>query len=129
MEKIGKEPSIDKGAEAMEKRAIAEKNPEFAGLLKEDQVIAMLNAGFESKLSVRAASDEELIKIDGIGAATVIKLREWSVFEVPEGDAISLRHLALNDGTDTPYNVNPGDIIPAHLGAEDQVNAGRAIWK
>lgn len=115
--------------EVMEERAIAEKPmPEYAKFLKEEQVTELIKAGYTDKLSIRAASDEELIKVNGVGPATILKLREWGVVEVEKGDAVAKRFLALRDGADS-LDVRPGDIIPARFGAERWVKSGKATWK
>ena len=102
--------------------------PEYDKFLKPAQVDALLGSGYANKHSVRTASDEDLIKLSGIGAATVIKLKEWAVGEVSEGDAISKRHLALKANGER-LDVAPGDIIPAKFGAEEIVKSGKATWE
>lgn len=102
---------------------------EIGEILKEAQVEALEKAGLVDKVSIRAASDEDLIKIDGIGPATVIKLREWGVIEVEKGDAVAKRFLVLKCAGEDPLNVKPGDIIPARYGAEVVVKSGKATWE
>jgi len=104
------------------------KAPEYEAFLNAAQVEALQKAGLIDKLSVRRATDEELIKLDGIGPATIIKLRDWCVDEVAEGDAISLRNLALNANGER-LDVLPGDVIPARFGAARQVEKGKATWR
>lgn len=104
------------------------KVPEYEKFLKPAQVKALQNAGFPDKLSIRAASDEELIKLDGIGPATIIKLREWGVIKVEKGDAIAKRFLVLKCG-DERLNIRPGDVIPSRFGAEEIVKKGKASWQ
>ena len=133
MEEIGKEKEldnsqIDKIVDAMQARAIAEKLPEYAELLKDEQVEAMLKAGLESKADVRAASDESLMGIKGVGLSALNKLRELSSADVGKGNAIARRYLALNNGEET-LDVSPGDIIPAKFGAKEQVEKGKASWQ
>ena len=96
-------------------------------ILKEAQIEALEEADLMDKQSVRAASDETLIKIQGIGPATIIKLREWSVTEVDDGDAISLRFLLLKNSGER-LDVAPGDVIPARFGAARHVETGKARW-
>ena len=102
--------------------------PEYEKFLKKEQVEALQKAGFVDKKAVRAASDEDLVKVAGIGAASVIKLREWAIGKVDAGDAISKRFLALKCGEES-LDVRPGDIIPAKFGAERQVEKGKATWQ
>lgn len=128
MTEVGK-TQIEEGGKEMDKRALAEKPmPGYASFLKEEQVAELVKAGLNDKVSIRAASDEDLVKIDGIGAATVLKLREWSIIEVAEGDAVSKRFLVLKDGEDR-LDVRPGDVIPARFGAERWVKSGKATWQ
>ncbi len=103
------------------------KVPDYEKFLKSAQVEALQNAGYKDELSIRAASDEELIKLDGIGPATIIKLREWGVIKVEKGDAIAKRFLVLKCG-DERLDVRPGDVIPARFGAEEIVESGKATW-
>ena len=119
---------VDKAVEAMEARAIAEKQPAYAKLLKPEQVEAMLMVGIESIEDVRAASDEELVKIKGIGLSALNKLREWSSADVGKGNAVARRYLSLKNGEET-LDVRPGDIIPARFGAAEQVEKGKASWQ
>lgn len=105
-----------------------EKAPEYEAFLNAAQVEALQKAGFIDKVTVRRATDEELIKLNGIGPATIIKLRDWCIGEVAEGDAVSLRCLSLNANGEI-LDVNPGDIIPAKFGAARQVEKGKASWK
>ena len=122
------EEQIDEIADAMELRALAEKEPAFAKLLKPEQVVAMQTAGFFSKEDIRAASDEELIGVKSVGLAAVQTLRDWSSEDVEKGDAVARRFLALKDGDDS-LDVRPGDVIPARFGAEEQVEKGKATWR
>ena len=115
--------------DVMEVKAVEKKEvPEFAKFLKEEQVAALVKAGYVDKLSVRAASDEQLVKVEGIGAATVMKLREWGISEVEKGNAIARRFLVLKCGDET-LDVRPGDIIPAKFGAKEVVEKGKASWE
>jgi len=101
---------------------------EIGEILNKKQLEAMEKAGFSEKIAIRAASDSQLVAVDGIGAATVVKLREWSIYELPEGDAVAHSCLILKDG-DERLQVLPGDIIPARFGAARQVEKGRATWE
>ena len=119
---------INEIADALEKRAVAKKLPAFAKLLKPEQVDAMLEAELATKEDIRAASDEDLIKVKGIGLATVQALRDWSVEDLEKGNAIARRFLVLRCG-DESLDVRPGDIIPAKFGAKEQVERGKASWQ
>lgn len=126
---------VDKIAKVMEERAIAEKAPEYAEIVNPAQVEALLAEGLESKEDIRALTDEELVKIDGIGAATVTKLREWGIEDVEKGNAIARCFLALKssnerdeNGDKLRLNVRPGDVIPTEYGAEELVEKGQASW-
>ena len=115
--------------EEIEEEVVEEKEaPEYEKFLNKGQVEALKKAGLVDKISIRAASDEDLIKLDGIGAATVVKLREWGVGDVKEGDAISLRCLVLKR-EDEVLEVAPGDIIPARFDAARAVEKGQATWE
>jgi hypothetical protein len=46
------------------------------GFLSAEQRAALASAGFDSPEAIRAATDEQLDAVDGIGEATVAKLRE-----------------------------------------------------
>ena len=127
-DKVLEDSQIDKIAEVMEKRALAEKHPAYAHLLKPEQVEAMVKAELMSKEDIRAASDEDLIKIRGVGLAAVQSLRDWSVEDLGKGNAIARRFLVLKDGDDS-LDVRPGDVIPARFGAENMVKAGKASWQ
>ena len=122
------EKQLNKVAELMEQRSVAEKQPAYAELLKPDQVEGMLKAGIESMEDVRAASDEALIKIKGIGSSALQALREWSSKDIGKGNAIARRYLALNNGKET-LDVKPGDIIPEKFGAAEMVEKGKASWE
>ena len=119
---------IDKIAEVMERRALAEKAPGYSGLLKPEQEKALMDAGLMSKEDVRAASDEDLIKVKSVGLAAVQILRDWSVKDLGKGSAIARRYLALKDGADR-LDVSPGDVIPAGFGAQEAVDKGQAAWQ
>lgn len=118
---------IEKIASIMEKRSAAEAQAEFADLLRPDQVEALIKAGIKSKEDIRAASDEELVNIKGIGAVSVASLREWSIGGVEKGAAISKRFLVLTNGAER-LDVRPGDVIPAEFGAARAVEKGQAYW-
>ena len=108
---------------------VEEVTPEYPAFLDKKQVASLEKARIVDKFSVRAASDEQLVKLEGIGAATVIKLREWAVGAVPKGDAIAMRVLVFPDENGDPVEFLPGDIIPAEYGAEEQVKKGKARWQ
>jgi hypothetical protein len=127
-EQIINDSQIDKIAEVMERRALAEKQPAFAHLLKPEQVEAMVKVGLMDKEDIRSASDEDLIKIKSVGLAAVQILRDWSVEDLKKGTAIARRYLVLKDGKDR-LDVSPGDEIPARFGAEEMVAAGKASWQ
>jgi len=120
--------AVDKIAEVMERRALAEKAPAYSGLLKAEQESALVEEGLLNKEDIRAASDEELIKIKGVGLAAVQKLRDWSVKDLKKGNAIARRYLALKCDGET-LDVSPGDEIPARFGAEEAVAKNKATWK
>ena len=122
------EEQIDEIADAMEKRALAEKEPAFARLLKPEQVTALQLAGLFSMEDVRAATDEKLMGVKSVGLAAVQILRDWSSEDIEKGDAVARRYLALIDGKDS-LDVSPGDIIPARFGAAEQVEKGKATWE
>jgi len=131
MTEIGEIREID---DIMEERVEAEQEAEkpiegFEKFLKPAQADALKEARFVDKKSIRAASDEDLVKVNGIGAVAVVKLREWAVpEELKEGDAISLRCLVFADEDGFPVNILPGDIIPAKFDAARCVEKGQAVW-
>lgn len=118
---------LDKVAEIMEKRVTAEANAEFAKMLKPEQVEALIKAGFKNKEKIRAASDEDLVAVKGIGIAAAQVLRDWATGGVKKGDAIATRYLVLKNGAEK-LNVVPGQVIPAEFGAEEAVKKGQAYW-
>lgn len=101
---------------------------EIGEILNEKQLEALKQAGLDNRIAVRAATDEQLVKVNGIGAATVIKLREWSVYDVEEGHAIAKRYLCLKNGKER-LDVRPGDSIPPEFGAAEMVDKGMAEWR
>ena len=119
---------IDKIAEVMERRALAEKAPAYSGLLKPEQEEALVKEGLMSKEDVRAISDEDLIKVKSVGLAAVQKLRDWSVEGLGKGNAIARRYLVLKCG-DESLDVSPGDVIPEKFGAAESVDKGQASWQ
>ena len=105
------------------------KMTEIGEILNEKQLEEIEKAGLDDKIALRAISDEELVKTPGIGLATAQKLRDWSVFDVPEGDAISLRCLVFADEDGEQITILPGDIIPAKYDAARAVEKGQATWR
>jgi len=102
--------------------------PEYEKFLKAGQVEALKKAGLVSKKSIRAASDEELVKLNGVGLSTASKLKEWATGEVKEGEAISNSTVVFADKNGDPIEVKPGDVVPAEH-AERMVEKGRARWQ
>jgi hypothetical protein len=102
---------------------------EIGEILNEKQLEAMKKAGFADKIAIRAASDEDLIKVEGIGPATIIKLREWGIEEAGAGNAVSRRFLVLKCKGKEALSVRPGEIIPAEYGADEMVEKGLATWQ
>ena len=102
---------------------------EIGSILNQTQIANLASAGIHDKEELRAVSDEILNEIEGIGSATVKKLREWAERpEVKQGDAISLCYLSIREG-DKRLNVSPGDVIPAEFDAETRVAQGKARWR
>ena len=102
---------------------------DISEILKDEQLEELEKAGLYDKAKIRAASDEELVGVRGIGLATAEKLREWAIpEEMADGDAISKRFLVLKHGAER-LDVRPGDLIPAKFGAENCVKSGKATWK
>lgn len=62
-------------------------------------------------------SDEELLKIRGIGPATLEAIRDVK--------AVSVRFIDLGGG----YNVAPGNVIPQEYGPAEYVKKGWAEWR
>ena len=102
---------------------------EIGEILNVGQMQALNNHTIYTKEDVRGQSDEQLLSIEGIGVATVKKLRGVSARpEVVDGDAISLKYLVIRKG-DKKLSVSPGDVIPAEFDARTRVEQGKARWR
>ena len=105
---------------------------EIGEILNEDVVEMMEKLGLDTPEAVASASDEVLLKISGIGPATLKKLRAWegkpAVVEKKDAkEAVSLYCIVVRDG-DKRRTIFPGDVLPPEL-ADRQVQKGRARWR
>ena len=113
----------------IEEEVVEPKSPDYEAFLNKPQVEALVKAGFVDKQSIRAASDEDLVGVQGIGAVAVVQLRKWAVPEkLQKGDAISQRCLVFADENGFAVEILPGEIIPAKYNAARCVEKGQAVW-
>jgi len=105
---------------------------EIGEILNDEVVEMMQKLGLDTPQAVASASDEDLLKISGIGPATLKKLRAWEekppVVEKKDAkEAVSLYCIVVRDG-DERVTIQPGDVLPVDM-AEKQVEKGRARWR
>lgn len=103
---------------------------QIGDILQSNQIANLSSMGFNTKLDIREASDDELLNVPQIGPATLDALREWAKLPPQKGkEAISRRFLLLKNADGGRLDVRPGDIIPEEFDPETQVKDGKAEWR
>lgn len=99
-------------------------------VLQANQISNLSSRGYNTKLDIREASDEELMRVSEIGPASLEKLREWAKLPPKKGkEAVAKRFLLIKNEKGEQLSVRPGDLIPEDFNPEEYVNKRQATWR